>query len=94
MENKLSELRGEIDRIDEQLVTLFCRRMELSAEIGKEKAARGLPVLVPEREENVRRHIEELAGEALAPFARALYGELLSLSRKYQTECLRGEHHE
>ena len=41
----LNELRREIDGIDRELVKLFEKRMEVSAQIGAYKASRGMPVL-------------------------------------------------
>ena len=47
----LNELRLEIDRIDDEIIRLFCARMEVAAKIGEYKKANGLPVFVPEREQ-------------------------------------------
>ena len=47
----LNELRREIDGIDRELVKLFEKRMEVSAQIGAYKASRGMPVLDAAREE-------------------------------------------
>ena len=47
----LNECRKEIDLLDKELVKLFCRRLELAKEAGAAKAARGLPVRDPSREE-------------------------------------------
>ena len=46
----LSELRGQIDQIDDELVKLFAQRMEVAAQIGSYKKAHNLPVFVPARE--------------------------------------------
>ncbi len=43
-------LRKEIDLVDEELVRLFERRLELVDRIGREKKALGLPVKNGERE--------------------------------------------
>ena len=40
---KLSALRGEIDKIDSQVVKLINRRGELSCEIGETKKSRKQP---------------------------------------------------
>ena len=42
------EARQEIDRIDREISTLFCQRMQCSAAIGSYKLAQGLPIHVPE----------------------------------------------
>ena len=80
----LSHFRAEIDRIDNQLVSLFLERMAISAAIGDYKKERGLPVYVPSREK------EKLTAlEALAPGfegdIRGLYEKIFQLSRDYQT---------
>ena len=46
----LTELRRQIDGIDDQLVQLFCRRMALCAQVAEYKKANGLPILMPARE--------------------------------------------
>ncbi|RAZ94147.1 bifunctional chorismate mutase/prephenate dehydratase, partial [Klebsiella oxytoca] len=45
----LQTLRGEIDSIDRQLVDLFRRRMDVTAQVGEYKRERGIPVLDQER---------------------------------------------
>ena len=81
---ELSELRGEIDRVDAALVPLFLRRMDLSRQIAAVKAAQGLPIRVPAREAEVLDRVSAAAPEALKPSVRALYAEILRLSRDYQ----------
>lgn len=45
---RLSELRDSIAEVDRSLLELLHRRMQLAAEVGKVKASRGQPVMVPE----------------------------------------------
>ena len=40
----LSEIRQQIDEIDQELVELFCRRMNLSAQVADYKKANNLPI--------------------------------------------------
>lgn len=47
---EISDYRKQIDTIDEQLVKLFTRRMEVSAEIGRFKQENDIPVYDAERE--------------------------------------------
>ena len=58
---ELSELRGQIDRIDDELVKLFAQRMEVSSQIGSYKKEKGLPVFVPARE---REKLQDVAEKA------------------------------
>ena len=46
----LSEIRQQIDGIDQELVRLFCQRMSLSAQVADYKKANNLPIFVPARE--------------------------------------------
>lgn len=45
----LDELRGQIDRVDEELLELLARRMNISREIGDYKRQNKIPVIQPER---------------------------------------------
>ncbi len=85
----LESLRAEIDRADEQMMLLFCRRMELSRLIGREKKALGMAVIDPGREAVVRENARARAGEALAPYAAEMYDTLLRVSRAYQAASVR-----
>ncbi|MGQ9478516.1 MAG: prephenate dehydratase [Thermoproteota archaeon] len=59
--NRIRELRRRIDRVDEEIVRLIARRIELTREIGREKRRRGLPVVDEERERQVYRHVASQA---------------------------------
>ena len=48
---KLDDYREEIDRIDEQIIELFGRRMEVARRIGEYKKENGLNILDSAREE-------------------------------------------
>lgn len=50
-------LRKQIDAIDRQVVELLNARATLAMEIGKAKAAEGMPVYDPQREEEIMQHV-------------------------------------
>lgn len=83
---ELSEIREEIDRIDEELVRLFCARMGLSAQVADYKKANSLPILVPAREEAILQAVGKQAGSEFAEYVRKLYAVVFELSRCYQEE--------
>ena len=60
----LQELRSEIDQVDDELVCLYIRRMELIRKVGCYKREHGIPVSDPEREKNLLNRVREKAGEA------------------------------
>ena len=81
---KLEEIRNEIDSIDKELVSLFIRRMNCSAQVAEYKKANGLPVLDASRERALLNKISDLSGEEFEEYSRTLYSTILSLSRSYQ----------
>lgn len=82
----IQELRSQIDGIDEQLVKLFCQRMEVAAQIAAYKRQHNLPILVPAREQEKLLDVEKKAGPDMANYTRMLYLTLFELSRSYQNE--------
>ncbi len=89
---ELKEYRRELDQIDEELVRLFTRRMEIAGEIGDWKKAHDLPVLDAVQEEEKLDQVARLCPPGLENQTRALYDTLFSLSRELQrrrTEPLR-----
>jgi chorismate mutase len=49
----IDELREGIDRLDEELLSIFNHRASLALEIGKIKKLQGLPVYDPSREKRI-----------------------------------------
>lgn len=82
----LNELRLEIDKIDDELVSLFAQRMEVSSRIANYKKENGLPILVPERELQKLQDVAAKAGPEMANYTRVLYDLLFELSRGYQSQ--------
>lgn len=80
----LEEIRQEIDSIDKELVSLFIRRMNCSAEVAEYKKQNNMPVLDASRERALLSKISELSGEEFEEYSRTLYSTILSLSRSYQ----------
>ena len=92
----LNELRSQIDGIDDELVQLFCRRMEVAEQIAEYKRQNDLPILVPAREREKLRDISQKAGSDMANYARVLYSMIFELSRSHQSKCnlVSGELHQ
>lgn len=80
----LKELRDKIDEIDDSLVELFVKRMELSAQVADYKKANNLPIYVPAREREILQEVAAKAGPEMANYTRVLYSMLFELSRSYQ----------
>ena len=82
----LSEIRQEIDKIDDELVKLFCARMNLSAQVADYKKANNMPIYVPARERAILQSVAEKAGPEMANYTRVMYSMLFELSRSYQSK--------
>ena len=80
----LKELRAQIDDIDDELVKLFCKRMDIAAQVADYKKENGLPIFVPAREREKLQDVSQKAGPEMAAYTRTLYSMLFELSRSYQ----------
>ena len=84
----LEELRGQIDETDAQLLELFLRRMSVSEAIGSYKKEHGLPILDEAREAEKLEKLCKLAESKDKAAVRALFEELMRLSRARQEGTL------
>lgn len=80
-ESSLAESRAEIDHIDNELLALLARRMRISRGIGAYKREHGMPILQPQRYEELLR-------------TRASQSERLGMSAEFIREILRAIHEE
>ena len=81
---QLSELRALIRGIDDELLRLVRRRLDVACEVADAKRAAGLPVLDPAREAAVVRHAGEFARDhgLDEEDVRALFWSLIGLTRR------------
>ena len=87
----ITQLRGRINEINDEILKLFCERMEVSELIAEYKRENDLPITDSAREQEIFRHVASEAGE-LGEYAVRLFELLISLSKEYQNELLkRGE---
>ena len=80
----ITDLRKQIDKIDDALVQLFVQRMHVSGQVAEYKKHHNLPIHVPAREDEILKKVSKQAGADLEPYIRALYTTLFELSRSYQ----------
>lgn len=67
MNNPLTPIREQIDQVDQQLIRLLAKRLELVAEVGKIKLEHGLPLYSPDREAAMLQARREEAVEQSIP---------------------------
>ena len=81
----LEQYRQEIDELDEQLVRLFLRRMEVTGKVGEYKLAHGMQVLDRERERRVLAKRASLAVDIRQEEdVKELFQTIMAISRRQQ----------
>ena len=83
----LTALRSEIAQVDERIVELVARRVELARAAGEAKREAGLPVIDAGQEHEVLARVRALAASAGLPYTQlhALQAYLIDISRRAQT---------
>jgi monofunctional chorismate mutase len=84
--DSLARCREEIERIDDDIVALLIRRMDLGKQTGQLKREADLPILDPERESAVIRRVSELARSGGLPVepVREVFWQIVGMSRRAQ----------
>lgn len=83
---ELTQCRARIEQIDNDIVALLARRMELGKRTGELKRTAGLPILDPTREAAVIRRVTEVARQAGLPPepVREVFWQIVGMSRRVQ----------
>ena len=88
MELNLQDIRVSLDAIDDQMVALFTRRMDLVTQVAAYKKEQGLPILDTGRERSILNRVSLAAGEDLEHYVKLLYETVFNVSRAYQARQL------
>ncbi len=83
---EIQRRREEIDRIDEIVMSLLDKRMELALDIGRIKRIYNLPIYQNGREEEI---LEKAEGRRYGKIMRDIYAVIMEESKKVQAD---GEH--
>lgn len=85
----LEELRAQLDEIDNEMVSLYERRMDICKEVGEYKVTTGKKVFDKVRErEKLSAVSAKVSDEFYKKGIRELYEQLMSMSRKLQYQLL------
>ena len=92
MSNVLKDNRGEIDRIDHEILRLFEERMNVARAIGESKRKNNLPIENPQREREILVRLRSEAPKGLEDSTCMLVRTLFELSKAEQrrivsTDC-------
>lgn len=86
---ELKESRKKLDAIDEQIVSLFEQRMEISEDVARWKIANGMQVLDRKREKEKLRTLADLAtNDFNRRGVTELYEQIMAISRKRQYQMM------
>lgn len=85
----LEELRVQLDQIDDQIVELYEKRMNVCEQVGEYKIQNGRKVFDKQRENSKLQNVESrVSTEFNKKGIRELYEQLMSMSRKLQYQQL------
>ncbi len=80
----LKDIRNKIDSIDDQLIVLFKKRMELVNDVAAYKRANGLPVLNSQREKDIIDRVTQGMDDSMVAYAKIWFTTMFECSRSYQ----------
>ena len=80
----LVTLRSEIDRVDDNMAALLAKRMELAADVAREKMQSGGPVHQRTREQEILERLSKGMEPQWQPALRLMYTTLFQASRSCQ----------
>jgi chorismate mutase len=86
VEDEITSLRKRIDAIDEQIMILLSKRINISKEIGKTKKRLHKPILDTNREKIIYNRIEEYTKElSISPEdCMNIYKEIIKMCKNAQ----------
>lgn len=84
----ISNARNDIDKIDNELVELIKKRMEIVKDVAQYKQDNSLPVFDKSREREILNRVADLSGDELANYTQILFSNLFSVSRSYQNRII------
>lgn len=82
-------LRKEIDKIDEELIPLLLKRMNISQQVAKYKVERGIPVLNQQREQEILDNVAEKCGD-MGEIIKTVFSATMDASRALQHKIIGG----
>ncbi|MDO5154790.1 MAG: bifunctional chorismate mutase/prephenate dehydratase [Eubacteriales bacterium] len=94
MVQDLSVTRQEIDKVDQQIVELIEKRMDLALEVAKYKMSTGKPIYDRQRELEKLEKLGTIAStEFNAKSVQELFLQIMSVSRRYQYSVIGDQDH-
>ena len=90
----ITDLRKEIDTLDDAILDAFLRRMDVCLRIAEYKRENAIAVTDTERERQVISSIEQKSPPELCEYTKELFLKIMELSKSAQSKIVNGENHE
>lgn len=81
---KLDELRKEIDKIDDELLKLFEKRMQITHQVAQYKIENGLDVFQSQREQDIINNVRNKVPSGLENSAETLFTTIMDIGKSKQ----------
>ena len=85
----LLELRNEIDKLDDELIPLLLKRMDISRQVAEYKVQNGIPVLNEQRELEILEDVASKCGEQ-GEVIKTVFSAIMDASRTLQHKVIGG----
>ncbi len=82
----MSQLRNQIDEIDDKIVELFKERMEIVTGVAEYKKQNNMPIFHRGRERDIINRVTKQVPHEMAVYTKTLYNTLFEVSRAYQSK--------
>lgn len=84
----LDELRIKIDEIDQSLIDLLEKRLDISVKIAECKKENNLPIEDSEREYEKLKRISEISSPEYSLYNQTVFMNIISVSKKLQSKMV------
>lgn len=85
----LLELRNKIDKLDDELIPLLLKRMDISRQVAEYKVQNGIPVLNEQRELEILEDVASKCGEQ-GEVIKTVFSAIMDASRALQHKIIGG----
>ena len=87
----LEQIRAEIDAIDDQIASLYVKRLDIAREVAEAKRASGAPIFDPGREREILARVARNVGPEREDGAALVFNTLFGVSRALQRAIVLGD---
>lgn len=88
MNTDLTSLRSEIDKIDNQILELFKRRMEINVGVAEYKQSHNMPIFQAGRENQIIDKVKQNSPENLQSGVESLFLQIMDIGKSIQQQTI------